>query len=229
MKQTGAISTAILFLLAAITVPAYAGPEQQGKEGKSHQGQEQGKSQQGREQGKSQHGKEQGNSQQGREQQVQHGQRREQAQPAQQQHQQQAERSAQRQGRPQQSRSAAPQHQGRVRSGFGQSRASSWNSDHHTWSQRGGYDGYRVPQDRYSLYFGSNHYFRMHGLPMVYVGGYPRFQYNGYWVTFVDPWPEMWPDAWYQTDDVYVNYGNDGYYLYNRRRPGVGIAVTISL
>ena len=28
-------------------------------------------------------------------------------------------------------------------------------------------------------------------LPMVYVGGYPRFQYDGYWVTFVDPWPEI--------------------------------------
>jgi hypothetical protein len=115
-----------------------------------------------------------------------------------------------------------------VRSGFGQSRASSWNNDHRTWGQRGGYNGYRVPQDRFRLYFGSSHYFRIYGLPMVFVGGYPRFQYDGYWVTFVDPWPETWPDTWYETDDVYLDYTGDGYYLYNRTRPGPGIAVTIA-
>lgn len=27
------------------------------------------------------------------------------------------------------------------------------------------------------LYFGSNHYFRIYGLPMIFVGGYQRFQY----------------------------------------------------
>jgi hypothetical protein len=52
------------------------------------------------------------------------------------------------------------------------------------------------------LYFGSTHVFRMSRLPLVFVGGYPRFQYDGYWVTFVDPWPETWPPTWYETDDV---------------------------
>jgi hypothetical protein len=115
-----------------------------------------------------------------------------------------------------------------VRSGFGQSRATSWNSDHRTWSQRGGYNGFRVPDDRFKLYFGRDHFFVMNSLPMVFVGGFPRFQYDGYWVTFVDPWPQTWAPTWYQTDDVYVDYSGDGYYLYNRTYPGVGIAVTIS-
>ena len=124
--------------------------------------------------------------------------------------------------------SGVPQHQGQVRSGFGQSRASSWNNDHRTWGQRGGYNGYRVPENRFRQYFGRDHHFRIYGLPMVFVGGYPRFQYDGYWVTFVDPWPEMWPETWYETDDVYLDYTDDGYYLYNRTRPGFGIAVTIA-
>jgi hypothetical protein len=63
---------------------------------------------------------------------------------------------------------------------------------------------------------------------MLYVGGYPRFQYDGYWVTFIDPWPETWPPLWYETDDVYLDYTGDGYYLYDRMYPGIGIAVTIS-
>jgi hypothetical protein len=125
--------------------------------------------------------------------------------------------------------SGVPQQQGQVRSGFLQSRApTSWNTDHRSWTQRGGYTGYRVPDDRFKLYFGSDHFFRIDGLPLLFVGGYPRFQYDGYWVTFVDPWPETWPPTWYETDDVYIDYTSDGYYVYDRNYPGIGIAVTIS-
>jgi len=123
--------------------------------------------------------------------------------------------------------SGVPQHAGQVRSGFTQSRAGLWNSDHRTWQQRGGYNGYRIPDDRFRLYFGASHFFRISGLPLLFVGGYPRFQYDGYWVTFVDPWPESWPPNWYETDDVYLDY-SDGYYLYDRNYPGIGIAVTVS-
>ncbi len=124
--------------------------------------------------------------------------------------------------------SGVPQHQGQVRSGFVQSRAKSWNTEHRTWAQRGGYNGYRVPEDRFRLYFGGGHFFRISRLPMVFVGGYPRFQYDGYWVTFVDPWPEDWPPTWYETDDTYIDYNGDGYYLYDRAHPGIGLAVTIA-
>lgn len=124
--------------------------------------------------------------------------------------------------------SGVPQHQGQVRSGFVQSRATSWNDEHRTWNQRGGYNGYRIPDARFRSYFGRDHFFRIGYLPMVYVGGYPRFQYDGYWVTFVDPWPEDWSPLWYENDDVYLDYTNDGYYLYSRSHPGIGMAVTVS-
>jgi hypothetical protein len=238
MKRAGVISTAVLSLLLGTTAPAYAQHEQQGKEqGKSQQGQQHQQKQPAQQQQK-----------QPAKQQHQQPAKQQHQQPAQQQQKQQANKPAQRQAKPQQTyggvyhggvqptgptyggvhHSGVPQHQGQVRSGFGQSRASSWNNDHRTWGQRGGYNGYRVPDDRFRLYFGSNHYFRMYSLPMSFVGGFPRFQYDGYWVTFVDPWPETWPETWYETDDVYLDYTDDGYYVYNRMRPGPGIAVTIA-
>jgi hypothetical protein len=124
--------------------------------------------------------------------------------------------------------SGVPQHQEQVRSGFIQSRAGSWNDEHRNWNQRGGYTGYRIPDNRFKSYFGRDHFFRIGRLPMFFVGGYPRFQYDGYWVTFMDPWPEAWPARWYETDDVYLDYNGDGYYLYDRNYPGIAIAATIT-
>jgi hypothetical protein len=108
-------------------------------------------------------------------------------------------------------------------------RAQSWRSDHRSWQQRGGYHGYRIPDDRFRGAFGPDHGFRIYGRPFQVVGGYPRFQYSGYWFSLVDPWPEYWANNWYDTDDVYVTYVDNGYYLYNRRYPSVGIAISISL
>jgi len=110
-----------------------------------------------------------------------------------------------------------------------QHRSGSWQSDHRTWQQRGGYNGYRIPDGRFRGYFGPSHRFRIRSLPFMIQGGYPRFQYGGYWLSLVDPWPSYWGDDWYDNDDVYVNYVNNGYYLYDRRYPGVGIAISISL
>ncbi|HWR15450.1 MAG TPA: hypothetical protein VN577_11525 [Terriglobales bacterium] len=132
---------------------------------------------------------------------------------------------------PQQQSKAQPQHrqpQHIRQAAWQQHRAKSWQSDHRTWQQRGGYNGYRIPDDRFRGYFGPSHGFRIHGLPFQVVGGYPRFQYNGYWFSLVDPWPESWANDWYDTDDVYVNYVDNGYYLYDRRYPSTGIAINIS-
>ncbi len=125
--------------------------------------------------------------------------------------------------------SGVPQHSGQVRAGILQSRATSWSTQHRTWQQRGGYTGYRIPDDRFSLYFGPSHFFRISSLPLLFVGGYLRFQYDGYWVTFVDPWPEDWPPTWYETDNIYVEFVDGGYYVCDQNYPGIAIAVTISM
>ncbi len=108
-------------------------------------------------------------------------------------------------------------------------RAQHWQSEHRTWRQRGGYHGYRIPQERYGLYFGPSHVFAINTVPVVIYGGFPRFQYEGFWFSVVDPWPEYWADDWYDTDDVYILYTDDGYYLVDQRYPGVLLAVDVAM
>jgi len=133
---------------------------------------------------------------------------------------------------PQQRRDQQEQSRAYRRSGQGRAweehRARNWESDHRNWQQRGGYTGYRIPNNRFNGYFGPSHPFRIRGLPFSVVGGYPRFRYGGYWLTLVDPWPGQWADDWYESDDVYVAFDGGGYYLYNRRYPGVGLAIRVS-
>lgn len=86
-----------------------------------------------------------------------------------------------------------------------------------------------MPDDRFRIYFGRSHFFHFGGLRFVFVSGRPKFWYNGYWVTILDPWPEYWSPDWYDTDDLYIEYDYDGYYLYDANYPGVAIAVSISL
>ncbi len=105
------------------------------------------------------------------------------------------------------------------------SRAQQWEREHRTWVQRGGYGGYYIPQDRFNLYFGRQHWFRVHSRPIIYMG-YPRFSYGGFTFLLVDPWPEYWAENWYEADDVFIDY-DDGYYLYNRRSPSVRLAITV--
>lgn len=108
-------------------------------------------------------------------------------------------------------------------------RAQHWKLEHHSWHERGGYHGYRIPEDRFRAHFGRGHWFRVHDVPVLVVDGSPRFQFGGFWFDVVDPCPETWSPAWYRTDDVYVDYVNDGYYMYNRRHPGIAIAINVSL
>ena len=81
----------------------------------------------------------------------------------------------------------------------------------------------RIPDDRFRANFGSEHVFVIN--EPVLVGGFSRFQYGGFWFGFENPWP----DGWYYTDNVYVDYIDGGYYLCNPYYPGarVGISVVI--
>ena len=237
MKINGVTSTAIVSLLLGIAVPAYSWQEQQ-NEKQDHPGQQQTKPEQ-KTKPEPQHAQEQqqrNQNQQHAEQQQQQEQQNQNKQHTQQQEQQNQNRQhVQQQEQQNQNNHYAQQHpptqqQQRVeQSAWQEHRARSWQSDHRDWQQRGGYHGYRIPDDRYHGYFGPDHSFRIYGLPFMVVGGYPRFQYEGYWFTTVDPWPEDWSNNWYDTDDVYVTYVNNGYYLFNSRYPNVAIAVSISM
>jgi hypothetical protein len=79
----------------------------------------------------------------------------------------------------------------------------------------------RIPDDRFRASFGRGHDFRM-GNPVL-VGGYSRFQYGGFWVGFVQPWPV----GWYYTDNVYIDYVDGEYYMYNPYHPGARFAISV--
>ena len=108
-------------------------------------------------------------------------------------------------------------------------RAHNWQSEHRDWQQRGGYNGYRIPDDRYRGYFGPTHAFRIYSYPMELSAGIRASSTAAFGSVFVDPWPEYWSDDWYDNDDVYIDYSGDGYYLYNRRYPEDRIAHQASI
>jgi hypothetical protein len=81
----------------------------------------------------------------------------------------------------------------------------------------------RIPDDRFRSNFGQSHVFVI-SQPVI-VGGYSRFQYGGYYFGFVEPWP----DGWYYTDDVYVDYIDGEYFLFNPYYPGVRVGISVAL
>jgi hypothetical protein len=235
MKITGIVSTAILSLLIGIAAPAYAQEEQQGEKQRdpAKQAQPDKKDRPENEPGKQPEAKpenKQDKQEQAKPEQQQLKQNEPQQPRAEQQQRQEQnkpqEHAQQPQGKPE---ARTPEQQHVQQAAWQQHRSTRWDSDHRTWQQRGGYTGYRIPDDRFRGYFGPDHGFRIYGLPFLVVGGYPRFQYSGYWFSLVDPWPEYWANDWYDTDDVYVAYVDNGYYLFDRRYPTVGIAINISM
>ena len=81
----------------------------------------------------------------------------------------------------------------------------------------------RIPDERFHTNFGREHEFHM-GNP-VFVSGYSRFQYGGYWFGFVEPWPA----GWYYTDDVYIDYVDGAYYMFDPYYPGARFAISVVL
>ncbi len=79
----------------------------------------------------------------------------------------------------------------------------------------------RIPDERFRSNFGRGHEFHM-GNPVL-VGGYSRFQYGGFWFGFVQPWPA----GWYYTDDVYIDYVDGGYYMYDPYYPGARFSISV--
>jgi hypothetical protein len=250
MKVIGITSTAILSLFLGIAAPAYAQQEQHGEKQDHPQENKNGKDkpekQRAQEQRQGDHKQQQPVQRQGQPQTAQHQKERNQKnheqggaqqQDRNRQQPQRAEQGRQDQNnqthaqgqRNNQQRQRTPEQQRVQQSAWQQHRSERWESDHRTWQQRGGYAGYRIPEQSFHSYFGPDHGFRIYGRPFLVVGGFPRFRYRGYWVSLVDPWPEYWADNWYDTDDVYISYVDNGYYLFNRRHPSVGIAISISL
>ncbi len=81
--------------------------------------------------------------------------------------------------------------------------------------------GARVPEEQFRAHFGRQHTFVINR-PVI-IDNRPRFQYSGYWFEIVD----VWPADWAYTDECYIDYVDDGYYLFNPYHPGLRLAVFV--
>jgi len=92
---------------------------------------------------------------------------------------------------------------------------------HEQQAQRASADNHRIPDDRFRANFGREHVFVINR-PVI-IEGQPRFQYGGYWFGFSQPWPV----GWLYTDNVYVDYVDGGYFLYNPFHPGIRVVIIV--
>ena len=164
MNRNRVITTAVLLLLLATTIPAFA---QKGEEEKGGSAQ------------KAQPAQHQAQPQ--RTQQAQH-----QAQP---QRTQQAQHQAQPQRTQQARHQAQPQRTQQVQRQVQPSRGQQTQTVADNRGNGGGHYG-RITDVSYNAHFGHDHSFHM-GRPQM-IGGYNRFQYGGYWFGYNQRWPVGW-------------------------------------
>jgi hypothetical protein len=229
MKPFGLINTGVLLLLLGALAPAYAQQEQPEKDAKPAKQEQQAKPEQ-QQQAKPAKQEQQQQAKPAKQEQQQQAKpaKQEQQQQAKGQQQQQAHQQQQAKGQQQQQQAHQQQQQAKgqqqqVRASQGPQRTQQAEARQQAepalrLSARG--EG-RIPDNRFRSNFGSEHTFRISSPRLV--DGYSRFQYGGYWFGF----DQQWPVGWYYTDDVYVDYIDGGYYLYNPYYPGVRIAINV--
>jgi len=81
----------------------------------------------------------------------------------------------------------------------------------------------RIPDDKFRANFGRQHV-TVINRPVI-VEGRPSFQFGGYWFGISQPWPV----GWAYTDQVYVDYIDGEYFLFDVLHPGVRIALIVTM
>jgi hypothetical protein len=81
----------------------------------------------------------------------------------------------------------------------------------------------RIPDDRFRQNFGREHV-TVINRPVI-VEGRPSFQFGGYWFGI----STAWPVGWAYTDQVYVDYIDGEYFLFDVLHPGVRVALVVTL
>ena len=84
-----------------------------------------------------------------------------------------------------------------------------------------GKKGGHIPDEKFRSQFGRQHTFVVNR-PVI-VDNQPRIQYAGYSFELVDPWPS----AWAYTDECYIDYIDDTYYLIDPLHPGIRVALIV--
>jgi len=244
VNKMGMLCTSALFLLVGMGAPANARQEKQEEKAKPQKQEQQAKPErQQQAQAPKQQQQHQQQQAQAPKQQQQHQQQQAQAPKQQQQHQQQQAQAPKQQQQHQQQQAQAPKqqqqhqqqqaqgHQGQQQQSRQQQSRTSQAPERTQQAQErqrsqpalrlSARGSGRIPDQRFRSNFGRQHRFRIN--EPVLVGGYSRFQYGGYWFGFVEPWPV----GWYYTDDVYIDYVDGGYYMYDPYYPGARFSISV--
>lgn len=78
-----------------------------------------------------------------------------------------------------------------------------------------------IPDEKFRANFGREHKFSI-GKPNM-VNNQPAFVYGGYTFEIIDAWPVEWA----YTDDVYIDYIDGDYFLFDLLHPGMRIALFV--
>jgi len=83
----------------------------------------------------------------------------------------------------------------------------------------------RIPDPKFKSSFGRPHSFRVNQViqQTTVVPGQTQFIYSGYTFVILDPWPA----EWLYTDDCYIDYVDDDYYLFDAFHPGIRVALFV--
>jgi hypothetical protein len=81
----------------------------------------------------------------------------------------------------------------------------------------------RIPDDKFRSNFGREHV-TVINRPVI-IEGRPSFQFGGYWFGL----SAGWPVGWAYTDQVYVDYIDGEYFLFDVLHPGVRVALIVTM
>ena len=85
--------------------------------------------------------------------------------------------------------------------------------------------GGHIPDAKFKANFGRQHRFAVNHVvtTTTIVPQQTQFVYSGVTFVFVDPWPT----GWAFTDDCYIDYVDDEYFLFDELHPGVQVALLV--
>lgn len=83
----------------------------------------------------------------------------------------------------------------------------------------------RIPDPKFKASFGRQHSFKVNQViqQTTVVPGQTQFVYSGYTFVILDPWPA----EWLFTDDCYIDYVDDDYFLFDAFHPGIRVALFV--
>jgi hypothetical protein len=82
-----------------------------------------------------------------------------------------------------------------------------------------------IPEQKFKASFGRQHSFTVNRLinQTTIVPGQTQFVYSGYTFIVLDPWPA----EWVFTDDCYIDYVDDEYFIFDVFHPGIRVALFV--